>query len=77
MGSSNLMSDFQNFAAGILQLEWYQHTKFEFSIKFDQRLSCMGSSNSMSYFQNFDVGILQLEWYQHIKFEFSIKFDQR
>ena len=70
------MSEHQNFAAGILQLEWYQHMKFRFSIKFDQRQSGMGSSNLMSDFQNFDVGILQLEWYQHMKFQFSIKFDQ-
>ena len=77
MGNSNLMSDSQNFDVGILQLEWYQHIKFRFSIKFDQRKSGVENPNLMSDSQNFDVGILQLEWYQHIKFRFSIKFDQR
>jgi len=28
------MLEFQNFGVGILQLEWYQHMKFQFSIKF-------------------------------------------
>ena len=55
------MSDFQNFDVGILQLEWYQHMKFQFSIKFDQRQSGMENSNLMLEHQNFDVGILQLE----------------
>jgi len=71
------MSDFQNFDVGILQLEWYKHMKFRFSIKFDQRESAMENSNPMSDFQHFDVVILQPEWYQHMKFRFSIKFDRR
>jgi len=61
MENSNLMSDFQNFDVGILQLEWYQHMKLQFSIKFDQRQSGMENSNLMLEHQNFDVGILQLE----------------
>ena len=44
------MSDFQNFDVGILQLEWYQHIKFQFSIKFDQRKSGMGNPNLMLVF---------------------------
>ena len=44
------MSEHQNFAAGILQLEWYQHMKFRFSIKFDQRESSMGNPNMMLVF---------------------------
>jgi len=44
------MSDFQYFDVGILQLEWYQHMKFRFSIKFDQRQSSMGNPNMMSVF---------------------------
>ena len=44
------MSEHQNFAAGILQLEWYQHIKFLFSIKFDQRQSGMGNPNLMLVF---------------------------
>ena len=76
MENSNLMSDFQNFDVDILQLEWYQHMKFQFSIKFDQRQSGMGNSNLVSDFRNFAAGIRQLEWYQHRKFRFSIRFDQ-
>ena len=50
MGNSNLMSDFQNFDVGIFQLEWYQHMKFRFSIKFDRRESNMGNPNLMLVF---------------------------
>jgi len=50
MGNSNLMSDSQNFDVGIFQLEWYQHIKFEFSIKFDQRYSGVENPNLMLVF---------------------------
>ena len=50
MGNSNLMSDSQNFDVGFLQLEWYQHIKFQFSIKFDQRQSGVENPNLMLVF---------------------------
>ena len=37
---------FFSYDVGILQLEWYQHMKFRFSIKFDQRGIEYGESES-------------------------------